>query len=843
MAKESITKIKLKLFLKNTKRNWELFKEHKLGLFGLIIIIAFGLFALSYPIVWQFVDKSIYDPVTGTDPRVQDISYVSKYMSPLNVIKGIEIPAATLFTYSFLDQGEDFKKAIEKRIDVAQKIFVNLDYAQAFRPILDAIVDNYIPMKERMRYQNQISQLLDQGLIEVKPLANILEIGNRKKFSLSDFKKLVKEVDTETLAMALAPYKSKREVSRITLWLKIAKGSEEQKKFKNLLRKDFSEKEIKEAQEKIFSVVSNLVRKSLINVQISVANQKDLEEIIKTEKVPVQDLAKATIFNVLVDILTYSKISGDYDSLIAALKNSQYSELLNYAEIRMPDLSNEESKKSNYERVKQYLEEIETLFSQLDIKANYSEPVKLLDVLSGIKLAILTFDFSPEFRAKVETALSNYPDIQYGFRKELEALFIEVANARAFMASIISDITEESPENIKIPDVYLNIDFTQLIPAMDKPVVSLLSFATKNTKHYNLIISNIENAGDINYKRLDIVKKMKELSKPINSVKLLLPDSDIKTPISRYLFANLVKDHIKYLKNKEFWTDEFKDYIAYNQNDLGDVVKQLNSTFEISQKEAKESVVNLYNNLALNSKLGIQHPLPPNRWHLLGTDPGGRDIFMQLLRSTPSEFMLGFLAALITVVIGTIVGTTAAYFGGAVDTLFMRLADLILLFPGIAFLIVLSGFFQINLFWLALILGLLGGFGGITLVIKAQALTVKVKPYIEAARVAGGNNAYIIFNHIIPNVMPLSFLYMMFNVTAAVFSEAVLSFFGLLRIRISWGIMINTAWTSGYLSSGNIGAYWWLWVPAGLIITIFCSGFYFLGRGLEEIVNPRLRKR
>jgi len=211
--------------------------------------------------------------------------------------------------------------------------------------------------------------------------------------------------------------------------------------------------------------------------------------------------------------------------------------------------------------------------------------------------------------------------------------------------------------------------------------------------------------------------------------------------------------------------------------------------------------------------------------------------------STPSEFVLGVLAALITVVIGTIIGTASAYYGGVVDVVFMRIADLMMLFPSTAFLIVLSGFMTMNLFKLALILGLLGGFGGITIVLKAQALTIKVKPYIDAARVSGGSHGYIIFNHIIPNVMPLSFLYMMFNVTGAIFSEAVLSFFGLMKVRMSWGLMINTVWSSGYLGSGNIGAYWWLWVPAGGAITLLCSAFYFLGRGLEEIVNPRLRKR
>ncbi|ANQ54022.1 ABC transporter permease [Thermosipho affectus] len=840
MANESITKIKFKLFLRNFKKNWNLFKENKMGIFGLSIIIIFGIFALTYPIAWQFVDHSIYNPVTGTDPRVQDISYISKYMSPQNVIKGIEIPPARIFTYSFLDQGEDFKKQIEQKIDAAQRQFVNLDYAQAFRHILDTIVDSYFPIKERMRFQTQVSQLLEHNLISIKPLSNIIEIGNRKKFSLISFKKLLKKADTKTLAIALSEYKNSREVSTIGLWIKIIKGKNERNKFNEMLKNTYSEFEKSEAKNKIFSAVNELVKNGDIEIQISVNSQNDLENIIRTNKIPTFDLAKSTIFNTLVDILTYAKIKKD-KNIISKLENSHYKNLLKLAEEKIPNLENPENKNSNLDRINQYFSELKKIFEKLDLTFDLNHPQIILDNLSGINLAIISFDLSPETKAKLENNLEKYPEIQKSFRKKQEELYKIVANSRAFMLTIISNIYNEPIDKINIPEIYLSLDYTKLIPELDSPMTNLLSYATKGTKHFDLIINNIKSAGDINYQRLDIVEKLEKTPQLTEEINFLNKFNDYYV-ISKYLLKSLLEKYISKLNDKSYWVKKYSD-VLNTQTDLSKAVEHLNKPIKLSKKDAEKLIVSIYNKLALESKLGIQHPLPPNRWHILGTDPGGRDIFMQLWRSTPSEFMLGFLAAIITVTIGTIIGTTAAYYGGFIDTFFMRLADLMLLFPGIAFLIVLSGFFKLNLFWLALILGLLGGFGGITLVIKAQALTIKVKPYIEAAKVAGASNRYIIFNHIIPNVMPLSFLYMMFNVTGAVFSEASLSFFGLLRIRISWGIMINTAWTSGYLSSGNIGSYWWLWVPAGLIITIFCSGFYFLGRGLEEIVNPRLRKR
>ena len=236
-----------------------------------------------------------------------------------------------------------------------------------------------------------------------------------------------------------------------------------------------------------------------------------------------------------------------------------------------------------------------------------------------------------------------------------------------------------------------------------------------------------------------------------------------------------------------------------------------------------------------------EQPAPPSWSHPLGTDPLGRDVLSQLLSSTGSEFILGITAALVTVVVATTVGAAAAYFGGIIDAFFMRLADLIIALPGISLLIVLSALFHLNLFYLALIIGILGGFGGTAIVLKSQALTIKVKPYIEAAKVAGGGHARIIFVHIVPNLLPLSLLYMMFTVTAAIFAEAILSFLGLLDLRMSWGIMIHTANVGGYLLGGT--KYWWLVIPAGASITLLCSAFYLAGRALDEVVNPRLRRR
>lgn len=227
--------------------------------------------------------------------------------------------------------------------------------------------------------------------------------------------------------------------------------------------------------------------------------------------------------------------------------------------------------------------------------------------------------------------------------------------------------------------------------------------------------------------------------------------------------------------------------------------------------------------------------------HYLGTDPLGRDIMSQLMSGARTAFLLGTVAALVTVFIATSVGSISAYYGGAIDAFFMRFADLILMLPGLAILVVMGAVLDFQLWHLGLLLGLLGGFGGTAIVLKSQALSVKVKPFIDAARVAGGSNRRIITTHLVPNVMPLSFLYMMFAVSSAIASEAILSFLGILNIDMSWGIMVLIASAQGYILTG--AKFWWLIFPAGVAVTGLAAAFFLVGRAMDEVVNPRLRAR
>lgn len=816
--KESIAKIKFKLFIKNFKKNWALFKESKMGMFGLWVIIAFGIFGALSPIVLRVLDPSIYDPVVGLDSRILSTKYITDYLSTQNLVKGIEVPSAQLWVYSFMDKGEAFKSSMENLVRNSQYEIMTTYAPDSFRHLLDTIADSYIPTKERLYFQTSVSELVDHGFIKFSPISSAKDIGNRDKFSFSDFSELLQKIDYKTLAIALSNYKDSDEVSRVTLWFRSLNRDKPEiiEEFNNLLTQTYSSEEVENAEKQVVEVAKGVSDVSTTG-QLYVQSDTQLSEVIQNNIVPVESLVYAAAFNVIPDLLVLSKENGKIEEQIS---NSKFSVLLNYAKSKLSDLSNKDIYTSALSKANRTIKTIEEEMKSIGLEVSHENTVEFLEIYAGIVLAKVSIDLNPELRAKMENELGEYSsNIRKGFVYELNNAFIKIATARSFMASLIND------ENV--PDNYEMLG-SKVIKVLSDPITSLMAYAYKGTKKLDKVIANIENSQLDDFKRLDIVEKLKSYKEPVEAARFLIGEGDINDNI----YYKMLNEHKQYLSDTSAWA---------NIKDIKDYEKPQKTNW--SKEFAEKKLVEIFNTLSITNKIGVGHPLPPSRWHWLGTDPVGRDIFVQLMVSTPSEFVLGVLAALITVVIGTIIGTAAAYYGGAVDIIFMRIADLMMLFPSTAFLIVLSGFMTMNLFKLAIILGLLGGFGGITLVLKAQALTIKVKPYIDAARVSGGSHGYIIFNHIIPNVMPLSFLYMMFNVTGAVFSEAVLSFFGLMKVRMSWGLMINTVWSSGYLGSGNIGAYWWMWVPAGGAITLLCAAFYFLGRGLEEIVNPRLRKR
>jgi len=229
--------------------------------------------------------------------------------------------------------------------------------------------------------------------------------------------------------------------------------------------------------------------------------------------------------------------------------------------------------------------------------------------------------------------------------------------------------------------------------------------------------------------------------------------------------------------------------------------------------------------------------LPPSADHLLGTTSLGRDIFSQLVYGTRSALLVGLVAAFFVVAIGTLVGLVAGYAGGLVDTILMRITDIAFGIPFLPFVIVLAAFLEPSIWNVVLAMSLVL-WRDTARVIRSQVLTVKHRAFVEAARVTGSSTSRILFVHIAPNVLPIAMLYGSIAVGWAILTEASISFLGFGDAsQISWGYMLQDAYVSQALSRGA----WHWFVPPGLAIVAIVVAGFFISRGYEEILFPKLR--
>lgn len=234
------------------------------------------------------------------------------------------------------------------------------------------------------------------------------------------------------------------------------------------------------------------------------------------------------------------------------------------------------------------------------------------------------------------------------------------------------------------------------------------------------------------------------------------------------------------------------------------------------------------------------HPSPPSIAHLLGTDTLGRDVLSMLLAATAPTYILAMTAAFTTALISTLAGAVAVYYGGLADLLIMHISDVALLMPAPLVMVVIGGTVEITPFQFGLLYGILAGIGGAAVVMRSQALTVIHKPFVEAARVAGGGGAHIILKHLVPNMLPLATVQMLLSVTGAVFADGFSTFLGLSRTRLNWGSMIYSSFTNQAI---NATITWNVLLPSALAISSFAAAFYFIAKGVHEVAEPRLRGR
>lgn len=226
---------------------------------------------------------------------------------------------------------------------------------------------------------------------------------------------------------------------------------------------------------------------------------------------------------------------------------------------------------------------------------------------------------------------------------------------------------------------------------------------------------------------------------------------------------------------------------------------------------------------------------PPSGEHWLGTDALGRDVWARLVYATRVSLSVGLVAVSIYTLIGTALGAISGYYGGWVDSVIMRLTDIVMTFPALIIIITVVALVGPSLYNIMVVIGLLS-WPGICRLVRGQILSLREKEFVISARAKGASDRYIIFNHLLPNVFGPITVAATFGIASAILTEASLSFLGLgvPPPQPSWGQMLTDAQKLTILSQMP-----WLWVPPGIMVSLTVLCVNFVGDGLRDALDPR----
>jgi len=228
----------------------------------------------------------------------------------------------------------------------------------------------------------------------------------------------------------------------------------------------------------------------------------------------------------------------------------------------------------------------------------------------------------------------------------------------------------------------------------------------------------------------------------------------------------------------------------------------------------------------------------PSSAHPLGTDPSGYDVLGRLMAGGQSSLEIGFAVAIVATLIGGTWGAIAGFAGGIVDAVMMRIVDALLSIPTLVLLLILVTIIRPNVGVLILILGVQSWLITSRLV-RGEALTIRTRDFVAAARVVGASRRRIVYRHIVPNALGVMVVQSAFEVANAILAVANLSFLGLgiPPPHADWGSILSSGLQ--YLYDG----YWWLIYPPGIAIVLTVLAFYSIGNALRDSLDARLQRR
>jgi peptide/nickel transport system permease protein len=228
----------------------------------------------------------------------------------------------------------------------------------------------------------------------------------------------------------------------------------------------------------------------------------------------------------------------------------------------------------------------------------------------------------------------------------------------------------------------------------------------------------------------------------------------------------------------------------------------------------------------------------PSSQDVLGTDESGRSVLLLAIWGARSSLAIGVIATILTVVLGGTIGLVAGHYQGWIGNGLMQLTNWFIALPSLPLAISLAAVIGQGSVSITIAIALTSWTGTARLV-RAQTLAVGGRPFIERARALGAGNVQVMLRHVLPNVMPLILVSSTLTVASAILSEATLTFLGLGDpTTVSWGSMINSAFSQGAVSAGA----WWYLLTPGVAILIVVLGFTLTGRAVEHVLNPRMVK-
>ncbi|MCX7817347.1 MAG: ABC transporter permease [Syntrophales bacterium] len=225
----------------------------------------------------------------------------------------------------------------------------------------------------------------------------------------------------------------------------------------------------------------------------------------------------------------------------------------------------------------------------------------------------------------------------------------------------------------------------------------------------------------------------------------------------------------------------------------------------------------------------------PSATHWFGTDQLGRDVFSRMVHGASVSIKVGFIATGISLVIGTILGALAGYYGRWVDALIMRFVDIMLCFPTFFLILAVIAFLEPSIWNIMVVIGATNWMN-ITRLVRADFLSLKEREFVQAARAMGASDFRIIFLHILPNSMSSILVAANLGIAGSILTESALSFLGI-------GVQPPTPSWGNILTAGKeyIDIAWWLSLFPGLAILITVLGFNLIGEGIRDALDPRLR--